>query len=693
MDGSNTGANNLLFVGGSLALLFCLWYGSSYCFRQDPNTTHDGYVEQNMMEIIPTLKRGDIEDMLHETERWECSVCAFGNVMARTTCSLCGTKKDCKFVEENQEIDYASSSTTEYQNGQANTLVGERQRRMNNSGTNQNASLLPRLDSLSKISSSYYMKQMSSYFFNIVLPEDLNARQRSARMRKEWSRGLDTNGRPYWKRHCLDARHVPAAYLIQMGGTLKNQSPQEDKSGRILQSLPTLREEIDVLEDADTQRENRISILDDLEIGGIVQDIVYAPLEMIDATQTVTGKTLPLYLWSTLQSLSRRSFSVKYAWFLHQVADLLVPYSTGYLKMRTKRDNVLHEAMENLLSLADQSLCSIIRVEFEGESGVDAGAVQREWYMVVSQVLMHEDSGLFVLSNREDSSYILNPNSEYAVGQNSMDHLLAFEAAGRFMGRAILDGIVLQLPFCPVVFKALLGIPMTMDDIESLDRTLYKSLRYLLENDNAEDLALTFSVSELRGTQVIEIDIIEDGKNVAVTDGNKQEYVETLVRYLLFERVKPQLHAMMRGLYDIIPPELLIPFDHKEFELVVTGLSEIDLADWEANTEVSNNLEGAQVLKWFWEVVGELSSDEQAKLLQYCTGSGRVPVQGFKGLTSYDGRICNFTLKGIPYISGTYPIAHACFNRLDLPLYPRKELLNEAIAMLLLSDPTGFNIQ
>ena len=88
-----------------------------------------------------------------------------------------------------------------------------------------------------------------------------------------------------------------------------------------------------------------------------------------------------------------------------------------------------------------------------------------------------------------------------------------------------------------------------------------------------------------------------------------------------------------------------------------------------------------------------LPQDDQAKLLQYATGASRVPVQGFKGLTSYDGKICYFTLKGVAYKQGVYPVAHACYNRIDLPLYPSEELLEDALKTLLLSDPTGFNIE
>ncbi|KAF0703596.1 hypothetical protein As57867_007574, partial [Aphanomyces stellatus] len=123
---------------------------------------------------------------------------------------------------------------------------------------------------------------------------------------------------------------------------------------------------------------------------------------------------------------------------------------------------------------------------------------------------------------------------------------------------------MLPLHFCPVLFKLLLGIPVTLDDVESLDKTIYSSLRYVIDNDNAEDLCLTFSATEREGTSVVEVDLIEHGRDIAVTDANKHKYVELMTRWLLFDRVHVQLKEMILGLYEIVPPELLIPFDHKE---------------------------------------------------------------------------------------------------------------------------------
>ncbi|CAK4200600.1 unnamed protein product [Aphanomyces euteiches] len=382
----------------------------------------------------------------------------------------------------------------------------------------------------------------------------------------------------------------------------------------------------------------------------------WTPVSSSDANRTVMGIELPIWKWDALLAVSQVSFSLKYAWFLQQVADLVPPFNVGHLRLSTNRSNILHEALESMLVIQERALCCVSRVDFLGEAGVDAGAVQREWF-------------------------------------GKLNHLDAFRAIGRFIGRALLDGQVIPLHLNPVLFKVLLGVPMSLDDIDSLDPTIYKSLQYILENSHVDDLMLTFSVTERRGDGVVEVDLIPNGKQIEVTDANKVQYVDLMVEYLLFGRVKLQLWALLRGVYEIVPPELLLPFDHKELELVLCGLNDIDVNDWRLNTTVSSDLRSSSLVEWFWEVVTSLSKDNQAKLLQYTTGSSRVPVQGFRGLTSYDGMICYFNLKGVPYTHGAYPVIHACYNRIDLPLYPRKELLQEAIYTLLLSDPTGFTIQ
>jgi len=123
---------------------------------------------------------------------------------------------------------------------------------------------------------------------------------------------------------------------------------------------------------------------------------------------------------------------------------------------------------------------------------------------------------------------------------------------------------------------------------------------------------------------------------------------------------------------------------------MLCGKVDINVNDWEKNTNVSKNLKRSPILRWFWEIIGSWTFEEKSRLLQFVTGSSRVPVQGFKGLTSNNGILCCFTLNGIPFKDGIHPYSHACFNCLDLPLYPTKELLDKNLKLIVNADVTGF---
>ncbi|RHY02696.1 hypothetical protein DYB25_013895, partial [Aphanomyces astaci] len=129
----------------------------------------------------------------------------------------------------------------------------------------------------------------------------------------------------------------------------------------------------------------------------------------------------------------------------------------------------------------------------------------------------------------------------------------------------------------------------------------------------------------------------------------------------------------------------------KELELILCGFSEIDVGDWKRSTIVSKSLE--DVVGWFWDVVEfDMTPSDRAKLLQFTTGSSRVPLQGFRGLTSQDGKLCPFNLYGIPYHVGAFPRGHSCFNRIDLPVYPTRELMKDALFALVAMESLEFTI-
>ena len=82
----------------------------------------------------------------------------------------------------------------------------------------------------------------------------------------------------------------------------------------------------------------------------------------------------------------------------------------------------------------------------------------------------------------------------------------------------------------------------------------------------------------------------------------------------------------------------------------------------------------------------------RAELLQFATGSPRVPAQGFKALQRNDGRYQRFCIQSIPRHELRYPRSHTCFNRIDLPMYANKTELESAIHLVLCGDMGGFTV-
>lgn len=335
-----------------------------------------------------------------------------------------------------------------------------------------------------------------------------------------------------------------------------------------------------------------------------------------------------------------------------------------------------------------------MRINFTNENGVDAGALHREWFMLLGEHIPNETLGLLVCTNEQDRSYYLNCEA------SSPDQLQYFHGLGRWMGRCILEGATIGFHLSVPLLKILLGVPVSFSDLEHHDPVLYKNLLWILENDGVEDLGLNFTVcvpmvgSGYECNNMKEVELIPRGSDTSVTDENKGDFVMRQFEFALFESVNRQLRAVVSGFYDVVPPSLLFLFDYEELDFVLCGSDVIDVDDWEEHTVVLPDLQGSRVVKWFWEIVRGMSNEYRKRLLQFATGCARVPLVGFKGLTSNDGRVCLFTLRGIPYVkSDPYVRSRACFNRLELPKYRSKKILQKMIFAALDASQYGFTTE
>lgn len=97
-------------------------------------------------------------------------------------------------------------------------------------------------------------------------------------------------------------------------------------------------------------------------------------------------------------------------------------------------------------------------------------------------------------------------------------------------------------------------------------------------------------------------ELVKNGKNIAVTEENKKEYVQRVCQMKMTGAIRNQLDSFLEGFYDIIPKRLISIFDEQELELLISGLPNIDLDDLKANTEyhkyTENSLQVRNVKYW-----------------------------------------------------------------------------------------------
>ena len=134
--------------------------------------------------------------------------------------------------------------------------------------------------------------------------------------------------------------------------------------------------------------------------------------------------------------------------------------------------------------------------------------------------------------------------------------------------------------------------------------------------------------------------------------------------------------------------------DVEEFEVVLCGSPAIDVAEWKAHTEHAGGLSASSGAGFFfWRVVEHDFNDEQrVRLLQFVTGTARLPAGGFEELQGMDGQTRRFKLLGISGGDDGVPRSHTCFNRLDLPKYSSYELMRTVLTNLISADIEGFSI-
>lgn len=92
-------------------------------------------------------------------------------------------------------------------------------------------------------------------------------------------------------------------------------------------------------------------------------------------------------------ALAARDFPSKYAHFVTATSALLVPAEREHLRLNVERANVFEDSMESLAIIPRKNVHSVLRINFLDESGVDAGGLHREWFVLLNEMLVDPSVG------------------------------------------------------------------------------------------------------------------------------------------------------------------------------------------------------------------------------------------------------------------------------------------------------------
>ncbi|KAF7994791.1 hypothetical protein HCN44_004263 [Aphidius gifuensis] len=353
------------------------------------------------------------------------------------------------------------------------------------------------------------------------------------------------------------------------------------------------------------------------------------------------------------------------------------PFQLHLLTLNVSRDNIVADTLKELTEKSPNDLKKPLKVKFHNEEAEDAGGVKKEFFLLLLREILDPKYGMFKQYDETNTIWF----SEDTLEDESMYFLI-----GIICGLAIYNFTIIDLPFPLALYKKLLGEKICLSDVDDLSPVLGKSLQNLLDyndDDFEEVFCLNFQVSrEAFGEQRV-YELIKNGSNVPVTNENKKEFVDLYVDYIFNKSVEKHFSAFYNGFHKVCGSTVLKLFRSHELMAVIVGNENYDWKELEANaTYKEGYTENDPTIKIFWQVFHELPLEEKKKFLLFLTGSDRIPIQGMKAI-----KIIIQPLFDDKFL----PVAHTCFNLLDLPRYQTRERLRYKLLQAI-QQTQGFSL-
>jgi len=334
------------------------------------------------------------------------------------------------------------------------------------------------------------------------------------------------------------------------------------------------------------------------------------------------------------------------------------------IMLKIRRDHLIEDTL-NELSNPDVNLQSAIKVKFSGEQGVDEGGVRKEFFILLIRQIFDPKYGMFSYNDK---------TRLYWFNHYSFEPKIKYELIGKIFGLAIYNNTILDVKLPIIVYKKLLGMKPTLDDMKECDPELYKTLNYLrtTNNENIKDeLDTNFIVIDDKFGEKLIIPLKENGENIMVDINNKDEYVDLYIDWYFNKSIREYYNSFEKGFYCAFNKNLSKILTPEELELIICGTQFLDFNELKKACQYEEYNKDSESIKYFWEILLDFNEEEKKKFLSFVTGCDRAPIDGLGSL--------HITVSNGGTDLNQLPSAHTCFNNLILPDYKDKEKMKKAI--------------
>uniref|UniRef100_A0AAR2KZP6 HECT domain-containing protein n=1 Tax=Pygocentrus nattereri TaxID=42514 RepID=A0AAR2KZP6_PYGNA len=334
-----------------------------------------------------------------------------------------------------------------------------------------------------------------------------------------------------------------------------------------------------------------------------------------------------------------------------------------FLVLHVRRDHLVSDALRELTIYNDVDLKKPLKVIFDGEEAVDAGGVTKEFFLLLLKELMDPVYGMFTHYPESNLLWF----SDKCFVEHNWFHLI-----GIVCGLAIYNSTVVDLHFPLVLYKKLLDVCPALDDLKELSPTEGRSLQQLLdyEGDDVEEaFCLNFAITrEHYGVTEVK-ELVPGGENITVVRSNREEFVQAYLRYVFSDSVQELYSAFSGGFLKVCGGRILSLFQPSELMAMVVGNSSYNWEELEKNAVYKGEFSASHpTVRMFWEVFHNFPLEKKKQFLLFLTGSDRIPIHGMASL--------RIVLQSTSAAEHYLPVAHTCYNLLDMPCYKTKETLH-----------------